>query len=265
MLRREPRRGLRCSALVVVGIAVFAGTVDAQPSPPSAATVLGNVQQFYANASHLTALFRQVVTNATFNTTKTSNGKLWVAKPSQFRWDYLEKAHGTVTAIKTFAFDGTTLWLVDHKNKQVFQNQTQGGVLPAAVSFLTGGGSLATQFNVALNTSGKYGGSGSTVLELTPKQPSAQYKQLYFVVDPSDWHSSESVVVDSNGDTNEFNFYSPDLKSPVKASWFQVNPASVPNYKLVVVGGAVGSGFGPGPAPASAPAQTGTPVPMSKP
>lgn len=208
----------------------------AQPAQPSAATVLANVQQFYATASHMTAQFRQVVTYATFNTTKASDGKLWVAKPTQFRWDYLKKKQNVVTVAKTFAFDGTTLWLLDHENKQILQNQAQSSVLPAAVSFLTGAGSLATQFNVALNTSGTYGSKSTMVLELTPKQPSAQYKQVFFVVEPSNWHISESIVIDSNGDTNDFKFFNSDLTSTVKPQWFQVNPSSLPAYKLVVVG-----------------------------
>ncbi len=241
---RAPRKGV----LVVIAVAALAGSTAAQPSTPSATTVLSNVQQFYANTNHLTAAFRQVVTNATFNTTITSTGNLWVAKPALFRWDYQEKTGGVVRLRKTFAFDGTTLWFLDHKNKQLFQNRASSGVLPVAVSFLTGG-NLATQFNVALDTSGKYGSSGSVVLALTPKQPSAQYKELFFVVEAPDWHVKESVVIDSNGDTNEFDFYNPDFTSTVKPSWFQVNPASVPTYKLVVVGSA-GSGSAPSAPPA---------------
>lgn len=94
----------------------------------------------------------------------------------QFRFDYLKKQPKAVATSKTFAFDGTTLWLVDHENMQILQNQVQGSVLPAAISFLTGAQNLTTEFNVALNTSGNHGGKSATVLELTPKQPSAQYK-----------------------------------------------------------------------------------------
>jgi outer membrane lipoprotein carrier protein len=217
----------------------------------------------------MTAQFRQVVTNATFNTTKTSNGKLWVAKPVRFRWDYFKTKQNVVTVAKTFAFDGTTLWLVDHENKQILQNQVQGSMLPAAVSFLTGAGTLAAQFNVASNTSGTYGGKNATVLELTPKQPSAQYKQLFFVVDPSDWHISESIVIDSNGDTNDFKFFDSELTSTVKAQWFQVNPSSLPTYKVVVVNSGSGSGSGAPPIPAKAttapPASGSLATPMSKP
>ena len=70
----------------------------AQPAQPTAATLLANVQQFYVNVSHLTAQFRQVITNATFNTTKTSDGTLWVAKPTRFRCDYLKKKQNSVTS-----------------------------------------------------------------------------------------------------------------------------------------------------------------------
>ena len=216
-------------------LAVLAAKVADAQSPASAATVLGNVQQYYAKAQQLTAVFRQTVTNATFNTSKTSDGQLWVLKPDEFRWDYTAKRNGGVVVIKTFVFDGTTLWLVDHQNKQIVQNQVQSSVLPAAVSFLTGGSALSSQFSVAIDASGKYGGREAIVLELTPNQPSAQYQQLFFVVDPSNWHVKESIVIDSSGDTNTFSFYTPKWKAAVKASLFQVNPSGWPTYKLVQI------------------------------
>jgi outer membrane lipoprotein carrier protein len=207
----------------------------ASAQSPSAATVLANVQHYYASADQLTASFRQTVTYATFDRTKVSDGRLWVLKPSDFRWDYLEKRNGSVSVTKTFVFDGTTLSIVNHPNKQIMQSQASSGVLPAAVSFLTGGAALTSQFAVALNTSGTYGTKGTVVLELTPRQPSAQYTQLFFVIDPGDWHVKESIVIDSSGDTNDFSFYAPDLTTPVKASLFQVNPAALPTYKVLQV------------------------------
>jgi outer membrane lipoprotein-sorting protein len=199
---------------------------------PSAATVLANVQNLYANANQLSASFRQTVTNATFNTTKTSDGRIWVLKPSSFRFDYLEKHNGSVVVTRSFIFDGSTLWAVSHTNKQISQIPAQSNIMPAAVSFLTGGSTLTSQFTVAINTSGTYGTKGTVVLELTPKQPSAQYKQLFFVIDPADWHVKESIVIDSSGDTNHFQFFAPDLTTPVKPTLFQVNPAALPTYKL---------------------------------
>jgi len=236
MTRRELR-------LCVLATMLAAPVASAQS--PSATTVLANVQHFYSSANQLTATFRQTVKNATFNTTKTSDGRLWVLKPSDFRWDYFEKHGGAVTVVRSFIFDGTTLWFVDHSNKQLFQSQAQPGVQPAAVSFLTGG-ALTSQFAVTINTSGNFGTKGTVVLELTPNQPSTQYKKLFFVVDEGDWHVKESIVVDPSGDTSDFRFYTPDLATPVKATLFQVNPAAFPTYKLTQVSqtssGANGSG-----------------------
>jgi outer membrane lipoprotein-sorting protein len=217
--------------LATVGALVLAvlmtGAAAAQ-SPPSAATVLANVQKFYANASKLTAAFRQTVTIATFSISKVSDGKLWVVKPTFIRLDYMAKRSGNAVVTKTFAFAGTTLWIVDHDNKQIIQSHAGSSALPVAVSFLSGGTALSSQFKAALHAQAK-----DFVLELTPNQPSAQYKQLSFVVDPSNWRVKASIVVGSNGDTNRFDFYTPDLTSAIKTSWFQVNPSNLPTYKLV--------------------------------
>jgi outer membrane lipoprotein-sorting protein len=58
-------------------------------------------------------------------------------------------------------------------------------------------------------------------------------KQLFFVVDPYDWCVKASIVIDSDGNKNQFNFFTPDLATTITASWFQVNPSSLPTYKLL--------------------------------
>ena len=216
----------------VLAVAVWialAGGADAQPAAPTASTVLANVQQYYANTSQLTAGFRQVVTNATFGTSRASEGKLWVAKPSSLRFDYLQKTQRGDSVSKSFVFNGTTLWLVDHVNKQIYKQAAQGGALPAAVSFLTNANALGAQFNVSLSASGS---RHATVLELAPKQPSAQYKQIFLVVD-ANGSVTESIVVDANGDTSDFTFLQPNTRAPVPKSTFVVNPAALPTYKLI--------------------------------
>ncbi len=206
-------------------VAVLATSAGAQT--PNATTVLGNVQQFYTGTKQLSAKFRQHVTNNAFGKTSTSDGELWVQKPGSVRFDYVAKTH---KVDKSFVFDGTTAWMVDHKNLQIAKQQASTTAMPAAMSFLTGGKQLAQQFNVALSTSGMY---GKTVLELTPEQPSAQYKQLFFVVDPKDWHVTKSIVIDSKGDTNEFDLFAPDVKTVPAPSLFKVDPKALPSYKLV--------------------------------
>jgi outer membrane lipoprotein-sorting protein len=213
-------------------VIAFASTTAAAQAP-SAATVLANVQQFYAKTKQLTATFRQTVTLATYNTSNTSDGHLWVLKPSDVRADYVVKRHGAVVITKSFVFDGATLWLVDHDNKQLVQMPAQSSALPAAVSFVTGGTALASQFAAVVVGSGKFGTKQTVVLRLTPKQPSAACKELFLVVEPADWHVKESIVINSNGDENHFWFFAPNLAATVKPSLFQVNPSALPTYKLV--------------------------------
>jgi outer membrane lipoprotein-sorting protein len=44
-------------------------------------------------------------------------------------------------------------------------------------------------------------------VKLTPKQPSAQFKNLWLVVDPKDGHVKESIVLEpSTNNTNHFKF-----------------------------------------------------------
>ena len=154
---------------------LISATASAQA--PSATVVLANVQKFYAGQQQLTATFQQVVTQAAFGTTATTNGSVRVEKPSLFRLDYVSTKN---IVTKSFIFDGKILWIIDVPNKQVIQNQVAPNApnasMPAAVSFLTGAANLAKQFNVAINTSGKFVGTKATVLELTPKQTSAQIK-----------------------------------------------------------------------------------------
>jgi outer membrane lipoprotein carrier protein len=225
---------------------MVAGNAEAQ----TANAVLAKVQTFYAGTQQLSATFEQTVTNATFNSTQKSEGRLWVAKPSQFRFDYTSKR--TKKTEKNFIFDGTTLWFVDHPNLKIYKQSTAGSTLPAAVAFLTGGGSLANDFTIALNTSGAYGGTGATVLELTPKSASAQYKQLFFVVDPADSHITQSIVVTPSGDVQTFTFKAPDYKTPIKPTTFQFTPRALPAYQVTT--GSTGASSAPTkPAPASRP------------
>src|SRR5262249_40304913 len=121
----------------------------------------------------------------------------------------------------------------EHDNKQVVKKNLQQDLMPVAVTFLYGKGDLKAEFTAALDTSSSYGAKGDIVLKLTPKKPSAQYKNLYLVVDPQQFRVKESVIIDSSGNVNHFNFYSPDFEKTIKDSWFEFDPASVKNYRMV--------------------------------
>jgi outer membrane lipoprotein-sorting protein len=201
---------------------------------PSADEVVGKVQAFYATVNHLTAKFRQEFTNATFGDKKISDGTLWIMKPGKMRWDYFSKSRkGQVKVEKSFISNGNYLFVVEHQNKQVIKKNLEKDLTPVAVSFLYGKGDLRADFNAALDSSGKFGSKGDVVLKLTPKTPSAQYKNLYLVVDSSAYRVKQSIIVDSGNNVNHFRFFEPDFVKPVKDDWFVFDEKSVKNYRMV--------------------------------
>ncbi len=215
--------------------------------------VVDNVQKFYANVKQVTASFRQAVTNDTFGSTKTSDGTVWIMKPGKMRWDYLEKKQQTVKVKKSFISNGSNLYLVEHDNMQVVKKNLQQDLMPVAVSFLYGKGDLKSEFNAALDTSNKFGAKDEIVLKLTPKKPSAQYKNLFLVVNPTDYRVTQSVIIDSSNNTNHFRFYSPNFQKAIDAKWFEFDEKSVKNYRVVDADQQAAGSGSPQKAPAPAP------------
>lgn len=196
----------------------------------NATEIVGRVQAFYIDTQRLTALFRQTYTNTTFGKESVSDGKLWVKKPGKMRWDYRGKQKKVK---KSFISDGTTLWAVEHDNKQVFRKNLEDDMLPVAVSFLYGKGDLARDFRPGVDTSNTYGKKTDLVLELTPRKPSAQYKTLYLVVDPGNFRVKESIVIEASGNTNHFRFFSPDVRAAINDAWFFFNEKRFKEYRMV--------------------------------
>jgi len=217
----------------LVAAPTAAPAAAAATAPSSAAGIVDRVQQFYATIKQVKASFRQAVTNDTFGNTKTSDGTVWIAKPGKMRWDYLETKKTGVEVKKSFISNGSYLYVVEHDNKQVVKKSLERDLMPVAVSFLYGKGDLKAEFTPEIDHSGKYGERTDIVLKLSPKQPSAQYKNLYLVVSPKDFHVSQSVIIDSSNNVNHFRFFAPDFDTPMKDSYFQFDPRSVKNYNVI--------------------------------
>lgn len=253
-------------AFVPTAPLVAAPAVQAAPAAqtaPTAASVVDHVQQFYAGIKQVTASFRQAVTNDTFGSTKTSDGTVWIMKPGKMRWDYLEKKKTGVEVKKSFISNGTYLYVVEHDNKQVVKKNLERDLMPVAVSFLYGKGDLKAEFNPELDKSGKYGEKGDLVLKLTPKQPSAQYKNLYLVVSPTDFHVSQSVIIDSSNNVNHFRFFAPDFEKPIKDAYFEFDERSVKNYRVIDADAPKENAGGD--VPSAAPVKTVPPLPAVPP
>ncbi len=226
----------------------------AKPAATAGATV-AEVQKFYAGIKQVTAKFRQTVTNSTFGTNKTSDGLVLLSKPGKMRWDYYEKKQGKVEVKKSFISNGSYLYVVEHDNKQVMKKNLQNDLMPVAVTFLYGKGDLQAEFNSEIDKSGKYGAKDDIVLKMTPKKPSAQYKNLFLVVAKDNYRVKQSVIIDASNNVNQFMFFEPDFEKGIAAAKFEFDERSVKNYRVVDADApppASGSGAGsaaPAPAP----------------
>jgi outer membrane lipoprotein carrier protein len=256
------------------GAGSAATAAKAAPAPaPAAATAItaaqavADVQKFYAGIKQVTAKFRQSVTNNTFGSTKTSDGTVWLAKPGKMRWDYVETkkvgAAKKVQVKKSFISNGSYLYVVEHDNKQVVKKNLQNDLMPVAVTFLYGKGNLSAEFNPEIDKSNKYGAKGDIVLKLTPKQPSAQYKNLILVVAPDNYRVKQSVIIDSSNNVNQFQFFEPDFEKAVEAKSFEFDERSVKNYRVVDADAQQNTGSGAGSAAPTTPAPI-APAPAKK-
>jgi outer membrane lipoprotein carrier protein len=198
-----------------------AGAIRVAPNP--ADPIVKGVQSFYRNTQHLTAKFRQNVVNKTFGLPSMNDGKVYLKKPGKMRWDYFSKRDRTQVTRSQMS-DGKTIWAVDKNGKWYYRQDLSKSTLPVAVTFLTGTGDLSKEFDARLLTGSKHGTANDKVLELTPKKPSAQFKTLVLVVDPSNFRVKKSIVTSATGDTNEFSFFEPDTAKDVADTWFVFNP-----------------------------------------
>jgi len=213
------RRRIALIALSLITASVDTARAQQAAKKLSAAEVAANVDAYYAGISTLTAQFEQRYTNTTFGKEQTSAGKVYLSKPGKMRFDY--RVGKRVT--KAFIADGKRAWLVDRANKQYAVQPISSAVVPVAVSFLTGNGTLSKDFHVALATGKSYGAKGDYVLELTPKKTSAAYSTLWLAVDPKDFHVRESVVLEASSNVNKFSFAEARADEPIDASTFKVN------------------------------------------
>lgn len=214
---------------VVAGSAAARGSGQATPTADRIVTA---VQKFYQQTPHLSAKFRQTTVNATFGIPKQNDGRVYLKRPGKMRWDYVSKRDPNQIA-KSELSDGKTIWVVFNTSKQYYTQSLEGSALPVAVTFLTGKGDLRKEFDAGIERSGKYGAPGDYVLVLKPKKPSAQFKELYLVVDPSNYRVKESIVVNAAGDLNKFQFFEPNMKKAIPDTLFVFNPRAVRGFRQI--------------------------------
>lgn len=172
------------------------------PADPMAEAqrVAREVQKAYEGTQDVRARFTQRFTYTLLRRTQESSGTVTFRKPGHMRWDYQSPVP------KSFIVDGKSLWIHQPKDNTALVNPCfQQDGLTASVAFLWGEGNITTQFDVA-PFAGRFGTPSDPHLELTPKVPNALFHKLILVVDPSSYRVKQSIVVDAQGNLNQFVF-----------------------------------------------------------
>lgn len=164
----------------------------------STAAIIEGIQAFYAEAQDLKADFEQRYTYKVYGRVQVSSGKVFFKKKNKMRWDYRSPEQ------KVFVADGRVLWVYEPEQAQVFRRELGSSQLPVALTFMSGEGRLAEEFN-AKRLPDPVGGQ-TLVVELVPKRNAGDYQSLRLEVDRATFAVRSSTVLDPVGNTNHVIF-----------------------------------------------------------
>ena len=209
-----------CAGVLFAAMISSPTVLFGQPTPPalSADQVVARMQQFYNTTTDYQADFFQTYFNRLFNNYQRSHGKVYFKKPGRMRWEYAAPER------KLFVSDGRTMWAYEPEANQAFQQSLQDSQLPTALSFLTGQGNLATEFNFRLIPARQYGFENGSVVELRPKTPNPQYERLVLFVDGQSFQVRRSLVIDQAGNRNKMEFTNARQNQGIPDSRFSFTP-----------------------------------------
>ncbi len=197
--------------LVLLVLGPVGGAAAEASEPLDASAVVRLVQSFYDQTETLQADFKQTRYTRLYDRYDRAKGKVVFKKPGKMRWDY-DQPNGQV-----FVTQGDKLLIYQppeegEKGGQLIERALSEDQLPAAFSFLTGGGDLERDFDVRLLEHDHEKFRDGYVLQLIPRKPSPSYEQLVFYVrtiksgDKSAGIVQRVLIIDSAGNRNRFDF-----------------------------------------------------------
>lgn len=209
-------------AVALTPLAAFAQPTGAPtPKAPAAApaaevnAVIEGIQRFYGEAKDLKADFVQTYTYKVYDRSQKSTGKVFFKKKNKMRWDY------KTPEAKVFVADGSTLWVYEPEQGQVFKRSLRSAQLPVALTFMSGEGKLTDEFDARLLPAP----SPKTLLvELIPKKDLGDYQSLQLEVDRATFAVVASTVVDPVGNTNHVLFSNVKTNSDLPDAGFAFTP-----------------------------------------
>ena len=133
-----------------------------------AATATDNLNRFFQEFKTLRADFSQVVLDENLVPLEESNGRLWIARPGRFRWNYHPPFAQQIVA------DGVSIWIYDIELEQVTVRDQRSMLEGTPASLLAGQGDLGTDYVIQ-----DLGQQGSVVwVSLQPKASNGGFAEV---------------------------------------------------------------------------------------
>jgi outer membrane lipoprotein carrier protein len=189
-------------------------------SPNGALTadqVAQRIQEFYDRTSDFQADFTQVSVNRLYGQEQRS-GHVIFRKPGRMRWNYSAPHNDVIVS------NGTTLTAYQAEERQAIQQTLTQSQMPTALAFLTGVGRLTDAFTFRLLDATQFQYPNGYVLELRPTTPQPTYERVVFYVDRATFQVARTVVIDAQGNRNQFTFLRPQVNLNVLESTFNWSP-----------------------------------------
>jgi outer membrane lipoprotein carrier protein len=161
--------------------------------------IVRKVQERYDGTRDFTADVTQEMTIASLGKTTTAHGTMAFKRPGKMRWDLRQDAEQIIIA------DGETLWLYQPSEKQVLKAPFDAAFRATTpISFLTGVGKIAQDFDVSLD--GDDAKDGMLYLLLVPRRDSASIGKLRLTVARDSGEIRGAEIHDPLGNVSRLTF-----------------------------------------------------------
>lgn len=208
-------------AALALGASIIAGPALAQEDADS--ELVQRVQARYEQTEELEAAFTQQATLKTLNETQTSSGKLFIKKPGNMRWDYIEP-EPQVILLK----GNTVMVYTPDLNQVIEQPVTNLYRSKTPTAFLAGRAKLTEIFNVKVEPTDGSGPAAARSLLLRPKEDNPQLKELRLEVDPTTYDITRSVIIDHFGNETDIRYINVQTNHGLEEGTFALDlPANV--------------------------------------
>jgi outer membrane lipoprotein carrier protein len=217
---RAPRFAFAVVATLALSAAlvpVSTARADEAAVAPSVDDISAKVQAFYNQTKTFQAQFNQVYKVKLHQRTKKSSGRVTFEKPGKMHWQYDENGNHVVS-------DGKSLKVYEKDNNQMFEQPVEKSQYPAALSFLMGQGDLSKSFTLKQLDSATMKFEGGYVLEGIPKEATPAYQKVLFYIDRETAQVRRVIILDAQGNRNEFTFKSPSVNKDLPKDVFDFTP-----------------------------------------